>query len=235
MSRSNPVLHNNPTERYFEWNGADGGIKYYDKDAKENVNADMPFTFLFLDQLARIGGFDQHKEQNIWSNEVRSTQKEKLSVRSGNHIIAQGFYSDIKQDVKASGGRYVTSLYIAYKEDELKIGNLQLKGSALSAWMDFMKSNQKEVHEKAVKVEVDPEVYKKGATEYRVPVFKIVPTTPETDEQATELDKTLQEFLEAKTDASEMAETPKSDSNEPPVHTDRELPELDDIDDDLPF
>lgn len=232
MSRSNPTLHNNPTQRYFEWNGADGGIKYYDKESKENVNVDMPFTFLFLDQLARIGGFDQRAEQSIWSNEVRSTQKEKLTVRSGNHIIEQGFYSDIKQDVKNAGGRYVTSLYIAFKDGELKIGNLQLKGSALSAWMDFMKSNQKDIHEKAVKIEVDPEVYKKGATEYRVPIFKVVPTTPETDQQATELDKVLQEFLEAKTDVSEMAETPKSNDDQPPVHDDSELP---DMEDDLPF
>lgn len=233
MSRSNPQITQNPSTLWLEWNGQDGKLKYYDKSLEENVDVDLPFTFLFLDQLSKVSGWNDAAERSIYSNEVKNLNRETLTVRtSGSNVLAQGFYSEIKNDVKAQGGYYLASIYIAYKDDELKIGNIGLKGAALSAWMEFMKKNQKLVHEKAVKMDVHPEIFKKGSIEYRVPKFKVVETTPETDETAKELDKILQEYVEAKPDYTDMPDAPVADEQPPPPE-DNEL--MADIDDDLPF
>ena len=40
MSRSNPTDNTpNPAVRWFEWNGEQGGIRYYDKDKKTQLLA----------------------------------------------------------------------------------------------------------------------------------------------------------------------------------------------------
>lgn len=246
MSRSNPEINQNPTTRYFEWDGENGGVKYYDKEREENdrtVHVKMPFTFLFLDQLSKITGWNDNAGKNVYSNEVKWTNESPFTVRVDKHTIAQGLYGDIKNDVKAQGGRFTSSVYIAYKDgDEMKIGNISFRGAALSEWMDFMKSNQKGVHEKAVKVDVHPEIFKKGKTEYRIPTFSIQDTKPETDEQAKELDATLQMYLRAKPDYK--PETPNETSSvdagesayDASVKASSDGTELDnDVDDDLPF
>ena len=42
MSRSNPVENSpNPATRWFEWDGSAGGLRYYDKEAKQQVKAEF--------------------------------------------------------------------------------------------------------------------------------------------------------------------------------------------------
>jgi extradiol dioxygenase family protein len=237
MSRSNPTISNNPCTRYFEWNGETGKIKYYDKERKENVDVELPFTFLALDQLSKVSGWSQSQEKWIYSNEVKNLNKEVMTVKVHHGgVLAQGYYSEIKDKIKSSGARYNASVYIAFKgENGLEIGSLSLKGAALSKWLEFRKSAGMDLYEKAVVLH-DTEEGQNGKVTYQMPLFKLIDTKPETDEQAKELDKQLQAYLEGRSTypEEEISEPPKAD--EPPPLTDAEIPaNFDDLDDDLPF
>src|SRR5689334_4796048 len=145
MSRSNPTDGvRNPATRWFTWAGGgdQGYVEWYDKDSKENRKVDGAFTFLLLDELSTVKGWHEASESSIYANEVRDLRQEALIVKSfkGGELVS-GIYGAIKDTVSARGGHYHGSLYIAYRDgEELKIGNLGLKGAALSAWMEFKKS-----------------------------------------------------------------------------------------------
>lgn len=197
MSRSTRNDHlPNPATRWFEWGGEKGEIRYYDKDKKENVDVPLPFTFMLLDQLASVRGWHEESGSGIYSNEVRDTTQDVLVVKSfKGGTIAEGKYREIKDRVKAAGGRFVSNCYIAYKNgDSLKIGSLRLKGSALGAWMEFGRANRAAVYDKAIKIDGYTEG-KKGRVVFRVPSMKIVELSAETDAQVVGLDQELQKFL----------------------------------------
>lgn len=213
MSRSNNENQNtNPAKRWFKWSGKDGSIKYWDKEKEENVPVKLPFQFLLLDQLTTITGFNEAEDKGIYSNEVRLTNSEKLNVRCGKNTIEIGLYSDIKDAVKAKGGKFAQSCYIAFKDDNgnLEIGNFLMSGSALSGgehkidkkekikldgWMDFFNANKKTIYEGAIKMELEPRVCQKGSNEYRIPKFSLIETSEQTNEIAKALDADLQTYL----------------------------------------
>lgn len=198
MSRSNPTENGtpNPAVRWFEWNGEAGTVRYYDKDAKKNVDVGADFTFLLLDQLASVRGWHEASESGIYSNEVKDTRQDALLVRAfKGGTLAEGLYKDIKDRVNAVGGGFVANCYIAFKLDGvLAIGSLRLKGAALSAWMEFGKSHRGDLFKKAVRINGFTEG-KKGRITYRVPVLHLVDVSAETNAAAEALDVTLQEFL----------------------------------------
>ena len=242
MSRSQPNISKNPAVRFMEWNGEKGNLKYYDKTAGEkgeNIEVPLPFTFLWLDQTSKVGGWNDAAERSIYSNEVRNISQEALTVRtSGSNIIAQGLYSEIKEKVKSNGGHYIASMYVAFKlDDELVIGNLGLKGAALQSWMEFYRKHQSEIHEKAVKISGFQEG-KKGSITFKVPEFEIQEAAQETTDKAIELDKELQKFLASKPDTTVPVANPY-DVPEEPAHenTESNNTPADDSDDSdgLPF
>jgi hypothetical protein len=200
VSRSNPNENGqpNPSTRWFEWNGEQGVIRYYDKDAKQNVDVGNDFTFLLLDQLGKVSGWHEASESGIFSNEVKDTRADVLVVKAFKATggpLAEGLYKDIKDHVHTLGGQFVASCYIGYKTDDgLAIGNIGFKGAALSAWMDFTKSHRSDLYSKAIQINGFTEG-KKGRITYRVPVFSVAGTTPETDRAAVGLDAQLQSFL----------------------------------------
>lgn len=195
MSRSNNVEIKNPANRFLEWKG-EGGFKYFDKsigDKGKNVDMPLPFTFLVLDCLSTIKGFSDADQSGYWSNEVRDLKTETLTVRNKKGICAKGLYENVITDRRINGAKYCQSVYIGYLDgQELAIGNIQLTGAALGAWIDFRRKNK--VFEGAVKVAKMIEC-KKGATVYQTPVFEMIAVKPETDEKAKELDKELQKYL----------------------------------------
>ena len=110
MSRSNPSENSNPNPavRWFEWNGEKGLIRYYDKDAKQNVDVALPFTFLLLDQLGSVRGWHDASESGIYSNEVKDTRQDVLIVKAyKGGVLAEGIYKDIKDRVNNQGGQLV--------------------------------------------------------------------------------------------------------------------------------
>lgn len=209
MSRSNPTSSTpHPCVRWFESQGQEGKIFYYDREKKEKVTAAHPFAFLLLDELAVVRGWHEASQSGIISNEVRDTRQEVFVVKTyGGLEIASGHYAMIRDRVAVAGGGYHASLYIAfrYSDGSLKIGNMNLRGAALSAWLDFRKEQRTNVVE--VNGKKIPAIYakaicikdwkdgKKGSINFKSPVFAMSEVKPETAQEAVELDRQLQEYL----------------------------------------
>lgn len=221
MSRLNPDKQQNPAEVFYRWNGSEGLIEWYDKMEEQTRQVQLPFQFLLLDELAKVGGWSDEADSNIYSNEVKNIAREPVTVRTGgSNVIAQGLYTDIKDTVKAKGGHYLASLYIACKDEneELYVANLSLKGAALSAWMDFSRKAGNDVYKKAIIIR-DAAEGQKGSITYKYPVFDLNAISEEADERAKELTQTLQEYLDTK-QTRNIAQT-----EEPPPPGDEDLPE----------
>lgn len=199
MSRSNRVDAVNPANRFFEWKGGEGELTYFDKSIGENgevVQVEFPFRFMVLDVLAgAAGGITVNGQyQKYWSNAVRNTKKQQLIVRSKGGTVARGYYEDIRG---RDGIKFQQSIYIAFREGEgeLQIGCLKLTGAALGAWFDFRKV-QKDIYAGAISIDGRGEKETNGVTVFYRPVFSHVATVSEESEaQAVELDKHLQEYF----------------------------------------
>mgnify|MGYP001616162452 FL=1 len=242
MSRSNPSEHAaNPSTRWFEWNGETGTVRYYDRDAKVNIDVGTNFSFVLLDELGSVRGWHDPSQSGIYSNEVRDTREHVLIVKAfKGGTLAEGLYAAIKDRVGAVGGHYVANCYIAFKASGvLTLGSLRFKGAALGAWMEFRKSHRSELYTKGVCITGYTEG-KKGRIVFRVPVLKVVELTPETNDAATALDKQLQVYLDGylsktKRDQAETVATHVRDEDvELPQHDhDDDPPQI--TDDDIPF
>jgi len=241
MSRSNPQENGtpNPATRWFEWNGEDGVIRYYDKEKQERVDVGHDFGFVLLDELGSVTGWDDASGSRIYSNEVKDTRQDVLVVKSfkGGPLV-EGLYKAIKDRVNSLGGSFTTNCYIAYKNGhgELSIGSLRLKGAALGAWMDFRHEHRAELYSKGVRI-VGVEEGKKGRIVFRVPVFKIVDLTEETNNAAVALDKQLQAYLATylKKNKRDQAEAVAAHVGDEEVAWDDEQPVPPITDDDIPF
>lgn len=198
MSRSNPQANApNPAARWFEWNGETGVVRYYDKEAKKNIDVALPFTFLLLDELATVRGWHDASQSGIYSNEVRDTTKDVLVVKTfKSGVLAEGYYKAIKDRVNTQGGQFVANCYVAVKlNGALGLCSVRFKGAALGAWMEFRKANRGTLYERAVRI-VSFKEGKKGRITFRVPTFELKDVSDETNGQAVALDKTLQAYLD---------------------------------------
>jgi hypothetical protein len=197
MSWGNPHENApNPSTRWFEWNGEKGLVRYYDKEAKTNMDVALPFKFLLLDQLGSVRGWHELSKSGIHSNEVRDTRADILIVKAFKAgVLAQGIYRDIKDRVNAVGGSFNANCYIAFKNgNEMSIGSIRFKGAALGAWMEFTKAHRGELTKKAVVIHGTTEG-KKGRIIYRMPAFTTADVAPEAARIATALDAELQAWL----------------------------------------
>lgn len=223
MSRSNPTDGiRNPSTRWFEWAGGNEGgfVRWYNKDTKQYVKCEAPFTFLVLDELSTVKGWHEPSESSIYANEVRDLSQEALVVKSfKGGELATGLYTSIKDRIVAKGGHYHGSVYVAYKEGgELRIGNLGLKGAAVGAWMEFKKGagSKKDANGKSVRAYfVDAvtitgyEEAKKGGTTFRIPKFRLQTVAEDTNKQAVALDAELQAFF------ADYFKRPKAEAEKP--------------------
>ncbi len=197
MSRSNPSDNAvNPAVRWFEWNGETGLVRYYDKDAKKNVDVPLPFTFILLDELGSVRGWHEASSSGIYSNEVRDTRQDVMLVKSfKGGTIAEGLYKDIKDRVNVAGGGFTANCYIAFKNGEgFDIASMKFKGAALGAWMEFRKAHRADLYKKAIQITGYTEG-KKGRVVFRVPVMGMKDVSDATNQIATGLDMQLQQFL----------------------------------------
>jgi hypothetical protein len=246
VSRSNPHENGapNPAVRWFEWNGEHGNIRYYDKDAKQNVDVSLPFTFLLLDQLGSVRGWHDASQSGIYSNEVKDTRQEVLVVKAFKAgVLAEGVYKEIKDRVNTVGGRFVANCYIAFKNgDGLKIGSLRFKGAALGAWMEFCKQHRADLYKKAITIH-GVTTGKKGRITFYTPDMRVVDLSPETDAAAVALDKELQDWLAGYFKRTTRDQAPHDDhlSDEEVGEGDYDAPDISEIghglitDYDIPF
>jgi len=215
MAGRGDIQIQNPCTKWFKWKGSTGTIVYYDKLTKQNVEVSLPFTFLLLDVLSTVKGYDESTKESIWSNEVRDIKNSILTVKSGNNILISGNYAAVKDKVIAAGGGYAASCYIAFFDEnkELVIGNMTMTGSSLGggthlpadkkmkdvevgAWIEFSKNYKADMYSKAIVITKDERVCTQGATKFFCPKFDVKDVSEETDKAAIELNKKLQLYLE---------------------------------------
>jgi hypothetical protein len=238
MSRSNPTTNNSHVcTRWFDWDGAQGGIRYYDREKKERIGVPFPFSFMLLDKLATIKGFHDASDSGIFSNEVKDTTRDPFVVKAHNGpVLATGLYRDIRDKIVAVGGVFNANLYIAYKSDgKMEIGSLMFKGAGLNAWVEFENKHRKEIWEKAIKI-TGCEEGKKGKVIFQSPTFALQEISKEANEAATKLDQKLQQYLTAYLgrNVREQVAAPAAAQDEAPAFEPEAEPAKDDFSD-VPF
>lgn len=195
MSRSVQTELRNPAVKFFQWSGDNGTINFYDKELKERVEVAAPFTFLVLDKLVTIAGYSDEDKSGFWSNEIRNTTTDVLTVKTKAGVRKQGLYNDVKT---LTGAKFAQSVYIAFYDDNkvLQIGNFKFTGAAVSAWIEFCKG--KNIYNGAITLAGPGEELTKGKTKYFAPVFEVKEKiSEETEKKAIELDRQLQDYLTA--------------------------------------
>jgi hypothetical protein len=198
MSLSKPIekLKTNPVKRYYTFNGATGTLSYYDKETEQKAEVTEKFLFIPTDERNVVEGFDSKKEMGFRSNEVISTAKEELTIRWNNgQILMKGFYNDLKDKIKAQGGKYTKSIYgITKINNEWELINLKLKGAAFSAWLEFDKLHKGSLIGLTIGI-IKGEEKKSGMVRYFEPIFKAKATPVEIHEIARNKDIELQEYF----------------------------------------
>ena len=192
MSRSNPSL-TNPCTKFIEIKADTGRFFYYDKELEKQVDIPLPIYFTVLDELATITGFNKKHKSSIYSNEIHSSKREVLRVKTfkgGESVI--GLYQDIRDSIVAMGGHYTKSVYalMINHDKSMEFCNFKFKGAAFSAWLDKKFDPMKCIVGISEFIEET-----NGATVYKVPVFKSYKLTPEIDEEALKYDAILQDYL----------------------------------------
>lgn len=181
----------NPAQKFLEWKSNDKCFSYYDKEKKENIKIELPIKIQFLEEFHTIKGFSDEFQNGIYSNEIKFTSKDELTVRihGQNQIVAEGLYNDIRLKIIDAGGKYHKSIYCLLNGE---LVNISLKGSGVSTFSLFANGDKKKKIEgnsgkfESHFIEInEAEDLKKGATKYSVPVFSIgKPYTKEELQQA---------------------------------------------------
>ena len=240
MSRSKPSNNEpHPCERWFEWRGSEGILRWYDKEAKENVPVKLPFKCVLLDRTATVRGYNQQHGQ-LYANEVRDTRSDPFIVKffSGGNPIASGLWSDIKDRVVVQKGSFALNCYVAFKDGEsLRLGALALTGCSLGPWFEFEKMNRKHLYDKAVVVRAG-ERTTTGSIKFTPPSFELADLSEASNTQATQLDKGILQpyfdgYFSRTTTERAVSRDHDADDEQPPP----DEPRPDDIidDDDIPF
>lgn len=192
MSRSQYTQIEKPADFYAQWKGKDGTLVFHKDGSNHEIS--LPFTFMVLDQLDTVVGFDGMANKAYYSTEVRNSQKDTIFVRKDGQMVHKGTWTP--DSLKRIGDlKFAKSIYIAYYNDqkELSIGNIKASGSFRNAWFEFGKG--KNLFEGTVTI-VKPVQAKHGANVFFAPVFEQrFNITPEAEEAAKDLDRRLQEYL----------------------------------------
>jgi hypothetical protein len=144
------------------------------------------------------------------------TVGDKLTLRNKDGIVATGTWSEVKS---VHGVKFTKSVYAMAKVGEgYELVNFQLKGCALTAWIEFQdKVGGSNKLEQDIVIAVTEAVEdRKGAVSYNRPVFSVVSNTlsDEAALQADKMDGTLQEYLSSYLKAEKPTEEEKESEPE---------------------
>jgi len=255
-----------PIKRYLDFRGSTGTFTYYDKDKRERVELEQ-LELIVLDVRASVSGFDSDTSAQITSNLVAETGKDILKVVSWKDKkvtnIAEGLYKNIKDTVKAAGGKFTTNVICLCDvtgEGE-EICNVQFQGSSLNGWINFIEEiGEGAEYDSVIKVkrgalsklvkgkfipvtekeekDLDAKLKKNPRAPrpiwFYVIDFKTLPLTENDIEIATEQDIKVQKYFEGFTDKKKVEATDDSEEQESYEQTAPEDDEEDDKDA-LPF
>lgn len=199
MSRSVEIKEN-PAVKFLQWRNKkeekvkeDGktvlktvretGWYYYDKANEKDVFVDFPISFIWLENMAGVTGYDEKREKGIWSNEVRNSKKDVFIVKCGNEIIAEGNWDQVKEET-AGLGKFANIVYglVDVGDGDYEIWRFKMAGSALSSWITFQ-NNAKNRNHAIVCAGYDEVTMKTGGT-YDAPTFKYVTASEPALEEA---------------------------------------------------
>jgi len=175
-----------PIKRYLQFSGSTGQFSYYDKESKERVELDE-LEIVVLDVRSSITGFNSDTSAQITSNLVAATGSEVLKVASWKDgkstDIAEGLYKEIKDKVKAVGGKFTANVICLcdVTGEGKEVCNLQFQGSSLNGWINFLDSLDRDG-------EYDNVITIKRGALSKLLKGKFVPVT---DEEEKELDAKL--------------------------------------------
>lgn len=128
-----------PVKYYISFSGQSGVFSYWDSEAKQRVTLGADIEFVVMDTRSAITGYNDEAQARVFSNRVKSTVKEELNVRCGNTVVAKGMYNDIKEKVKAFGGKFCTEVFALMKiDDEFQPVQIDFSGASLGCWMSFV-------------------------------------------------------------------------------------------------
>lgn len=193
MSLSNPKAEN-PVTKWIEFKGNTGQFQYWDKATEKNIEIPInKIGFIVLDELNTITGYHESANAGIYSNEVSDLSHETLTVKVfKTNIQITGLYKDIRDNVKAIGGKFTKSVYAALitGKDSLELVNFKMSGSAFMGWLD----KHVNLYKQGVKI-TSLKDGEKGAVKFKIPVFEGFDMPENLKLKAIELDKELQEYL----------------------------------------
>lgn len=160
-----------PVEKYLSWSSASNSFEWYNKEEEAREPVDLPYVFIVLKEMHTVGGWCDKENAAIFSNNIVSLQDDILTVKIKwqPSPLVRGLYNDIKDKVKAAGGKYTKMLYVF---DGSEIHAVTIKGAALTSWINFTNENRDATKHNFITVASFVEK-KKGKTDYSEPVFTI--------------------------------------------------------------
>lgn len=171
MSRVDAPTSNrikSPVKYYLEFGGSEGVWAYW--DGEKNVRTDT-IEFVVMDVRSSIGGWSESNNCRIHSNIVGTT-KTPFVVRAGKVVLVEGPYADIKNEVIAAGGKFVTNIFAMAKIDGAWVPvDIQLSGACLRDWSKFVETNGLGSIYNSTISATRGEQQKKGAVKYFTPTF----------------------------------------------------------------
>lgn len=190
----------NPSQYYLEWNSELNSFSYWKKEEGEDgqrIAYPLPFRFAALKFMSAISGYDKNRSQGIYSNEVADTRYETFRVlyRDGTPL-AQGLYSQIKDQVKMAGGHFVKSIYAVTTKGA--IVNIKIKGGQMINFGIIEKFGLRYEDEWIEVSEFESKVDKDDRP-YSLPVFKFSQSFDDRAIEATaRAAKIVQHYLSSK-------------------------------------
>lgn len=204
MSRTNPTnVTESPITKFVQWKGGkkDGYWEIYDKETKQKEQMKY-LSFMYLDSVTTITGWNEVAQDGITSNMVRNLQEDILNVywRKTREQIGKGVYGDIKTKIKMNHGKFTTVVFgMMLPGDELV--KISFVGAALGPWIEF----QKEVGGKRKMEESDFAIFsnkfediENDAVTFRAPLLEkkeLKKNVASVLKSAASADRVLQDYL----------------------------------------
>jgi hypothetical protein len=238
-----------PATAYWQWSSTEQKFQKWNKELEKREYADQ-LNFVLLNTTYFITGYSDAQKAGIYSNFIKNIKEQKFSVRyfNSSEVIAEGLYSEIKDKIKAVGGKYAQGWFI-YNLDNQKIEHLEVSKSALSVLIASSKKTYlstskdcpftpdlaqsldgKKIETRAgngFRVYLYPTIQKKGGTRYYVPQFENIAISKEVFNQALEkgreVDEYVQKYLSAKLQVDIVEQELPTNS----IASNDDLPEID--------
>lgn len=155
-----------PTKYRLEFKN--GQFQYWDKEKEERVSVELPLKFTVIyDKSFCIAGWSASDDNGFYSNVAMNWDTE-LVVRTKNGEQFRGVWADIKDSLKADGGKYAKNVFaVAEINGKNEFVELVITGATGTAY-----KSTEDIDTKRYQISVnETEQRKRGGQKFSVPVF----------------------------------------------------------------